>query len=184
MKKKFKVIALVMIVAVAAAITVYAAGGYDSENDPLVSLSYITKVLKPQLDTEIAALKAEIAELKNGTVTPGTSSPATSGTGTADAPSYTYEVIKMTKGQKLMATTACDIVLRSGNAKVISPFTEGIVQGLNDYTDGTELLNGDKVPMNHFILIPRGNDGRGIEITTDADTYVIVRGGYEIVNAQ
>ena len=65
MKKKFKVIALVMIVAVAAAITVYAAGGYDSENDPLVSLSYITKVLKPQLDTEIAALKAEIAAYEN-----------------------------------------------------------------------------------------------------------------------
>ena len=35
---------------------------YDAENDPLVSLSYITDVLTPETDKKIASAKSEFAD--------------------------------------------------------------------------------------------------------------------------
>ena len=184
MKKKIGIIAIILVIAAVAAITVYAAGGYNSEEDPLVSLSYIEKIIMPKINTQLTELKNEIAKLKGEPVAPPTSATATAtGTAEPEAEVYNYEVIKLTKGQTLLATTTLDIVVRSGDVVAVSPFTGDIKQGLNDYTDGTELLNGAAVPVNHFILVPRGNDGRGIKVTSDADTYVIVRGGYKIENA-
>ncbi len=169
MKKKIGIIALVTLVAVIAAVTIYAVSGYDNENDPLVSLSYIEKILMPKVNTEITNLKNEIAALKTA--------------GSSDGASG-YEVIKLTKGQTLLAKTALDIVVRSGDVVAVSPFTGEIKQGLNDYTTGAELLNGDVVPVNHYILVPRGDDGRGVQVVSNNDTYLVVRGGYEIVNAK
>ncbi len=186
MKKKFQIICFVLALSVVAAVTVFAAGGYDSANDPLVSLSYITDVFKPQIDTQINALKTEINTLKNeiNALKGNPTTPPTNSAPTVPADEYGYEVIFLEEGDRLFADAALDVVLRSGSAKVISPFNEeGSKQGINDYTTGDELLHGDAVSLNHFLLIPRGNDGRGIEITSSYGSYVIVRGDYEIVKA-
>ena len=86
-----------------------------------------------------------------------------------------YTVIYLTKGQKLLSESSLELVLRSGTAETVSPYAH---QGLSDMTAGAELYNGDSVPKNHQIMVPRG-DGRGI-IITSAEAYVMVRGPYTV----
>ena len=66
-------------------------------------------------------------------------------------------------------------MLRAGTAVAVSPHA---AQGLSDYTDGAELLDGQPLTVNHMILIPR-DDGRGIRITSDT-AYIIIRGRYTL----
>lgn len=89
-----------------------------------------------------------------------------------------YSVVFVNKGETILTPTGCELILRSGSAAIVSPFDN---QGLSDTTDGMDLLNGFSVPMNHNLIVPRGNDGRGIKVTSDAGAYVMVRGGYSIV---
>ncbi len=149
---------------------------YSSDSDPLVSLSYIEKVVKPEYDKKIkdltdtvTALKASLDEANKKLTELNTSGTAAEGIGQ-------YEVVFLEQGSKLMAKTPCEIILRTGSAIAVSI----ISNGLNDITEGTEILNASEIPLYHALLVPRGNDGRGIQITSP-DAYVMVRGEYEIV---
>ncbi len=165
---------------------------YDPDNDPLVSLSYITEVVTPSYDKKISELtdtideltqtltelnesfekledqldesEAKIAELEEALAASGGSKLGG------------FEVVYMKKGGKLLAESPCEIILRSGSAIVVSI----TVNGLNNVSDGTELLNAADVPLFNQLLVPRGGDGRGIQITSE-DAYVMVRGDYTIV---
>jgi hypothetical protein len=88
-----------------------------------------------------------------------------------------YTVVELKQGQKLRAkSNSLEIILRQGGtAVVISPFKN---QGIADLTAGVELQNGEKLPVNHALLIPRA-DGRGISVTSDI-AYIMARGDYEI----
>lgn len=87
-----------------------------------------------------------------------------------------YEVVHLTKGQKLMAKSAVEIIHRAGICRAISPFSD---QGLADMTASVELYNGDELTKNNYCLIPRGNDGRGIIVDSD-EVYIMIRGEYTI----
>jgi len=156
-------------IAVVCMIAVFAEGdSYTSADDPLVTYSYVTQVLRPQLKQEI------LAELQNGNLSIG-------GNDSKDedepAPvSASYEVVHATLGQQILADDACEIILRSGSAKAISPFAD---QGLSDVSSGSEILNGKELSRNHYVIIPRG-DGRGVSVTTN-DAYFMIRGEYRIV---
>ncbi len=98
----------------------------------------------------------------------------------------TYRVVHLEYGDTLYADGADDTVvaiLRSGSAVVVSPFNDiGTAQGIDDLSDGCELLNGADILVYHNILIPRGgNDGRGIHITSYDGAYLMVGGAYKIV---
>ncbi len=157
---------------------------YNPEEDPLITLSYIEKVIKPAYDEKIEDLTKEVGKLNDAVfalqnalteankkidelsaVEPST-----------DAGIGQYEVVYLEEGAKLMAKTPCEIILRTGSAIAVSI----ISNGLNDITDGTEILNANPIPLYHALIVPRGDDGRGIQITS-ADAYVMVRGEYEIV---
>ena len=162
---------------------------YDSEADPLVSLSYINEVVVAKYDKKLEELEAklteatdlvaqlteslntantEIAALKSGS---GISGSAEGGSALGQ-----YEVVHLSNGAKLLAMSPCEIILRTGSAIVVSI----TANGLNDITTGDELLNAVSVPLYHCLLVPRGDDGRGIQITS-GDAYVMVRGDYKVV---
>lgn len=153
--------------------------------DPLVSLSYINEVVLPKYDQKIEELTTKVNTL-TGTVTilqnelgalagsEGTPSDTPVETPTPGAGQY--EVVYLTQGSKLMAKSPCEIILRTGRAIAVSIISNGI----NDITDGSEILNASAIPLYHCLLVPRGNDGRGIQIMSP-DAYVMVRGEYEIV---
>ena len=169
-KTKLTVI-IAAVLAVALSLTVLvAAATYDSTDDPLISLSYLTKYV----DEALRPIREAIADLGgdvgNNNEDNNNDAPA--------AVSSTFEAIFVEYGKEIQCTAATELILRSGTAKIVSPFDN---QGLSDLTDGKDLKNGAAVPKNHNLLIPRGNDGRGIVITSSDGAYVMVGGAYVIV---
>lgn len=166
------ILSTLLLIFVVTGIAVFAVGDYSSADDPLVTLSYINDVLIPQLKSEI---KAEIlAEISNGTGSSTADQPAESVLPSANA---TYEVVHATVGQIILPTEPCEIILRSGSAVAVSVDAG---QGLSDTTAEKELLSGDALTKNHYVIVPRG-DGRGV-LVTSGDAYFMVRGGYTIEN--
>ncbi len=161
MKKRIILIISVALAAVIA-LSVIATAAYDSTSDPIISLSYLTKYVEEALKP----INEKIDALSGGN----------SGSTAATADAFT--VIELQPGQELQCTAATELILRSGSAVIVSPFEN---QGLCDMTAGVDLAGGVSVPKNHCLLIPRGNDGRGIKITGSGTAYVMVGGAYKIV---
>lgn len=176
MKKR---IVLIISVALAAliALSVIATAAYDSTSDPIISLSYLTKyveeALKP-INDKIDALTNDKTDGGNTGDDTTDGDDSTTPPAVADA----FVVIELKPGQELQCTAATELILRSGSAVIVSPFDN---QGLCDMTAGVDLRGGVAVPKNHCLLIPRGNDGRGIKITGSGTAYVMVGGAYKIV---
>ena len=145
MKKSTTVLLVAVALLMGAAVGIGVRGATQDDSTVLVSLDYIESVLKPW-----------VKEQTNGS-------------------DGSYTVVYLTKGQRLMADDALELVVRSGSANAISTTAN---LGLSDMTAGAEILNGAKVPVNHQVMVPRG-DGRGI-IITSSESYVMVRGPYTI----
>lgn len=188
MKKHPRLKILCGILALVSAMTVTVlAASYDSSEDPIISLSYLTEVFRPSVEKDyeekIAALEARIDQLTQGGYTPPATEPETEPETESDplpepAAGITYEVIEMKYGDCLFAAGPVDIMLRAGSAICIAP---DAAQGISDYTEGAEIYNGENLTKNHMCLIPRG-DGRGIMATAQS-VYIMVRGDYSLVES-
>ena len=76
-------------------------------------------------------------------------------------------------GSTIYGKQSSEIIVRSGEGTVVATSAGGI----QDVTDGVDLLGGTKAPNNNLLIIPR-EDGRGI--LADKPMVVMVRGGYTI----
>ena len=187
--KKLKTAVVAAALVAVGALTVFASGdgvAYDSSSDPLVSLSYINNVVKADYDKKISDLTASLESLAAANMQLSSENAALKSqleslsaavaALQSNNPSTEYEIITLTVGQKIVAGGSLELILRSGSATAYSPN----INGINDLTDGVEILSGGAIPLYHSLVIPRG-DGRGIAITS-ADAYVMVRGDYSIVS--
>ena len=170
--KKIKHIALFsLLLAAVCAVSVSAENesAYSTENDPLVTLSYVEKV-KSQIYADVMA---EVKSTLDKTIADAVASTVKSPEG--------YIVVELEKGQSLMAGDACEMILHSGSAIVVVTDQINIDAqvGLSDLTAASELLVNTEIPRNHYIIVSRG-DGRGMCATSDY-VYFLVRGEYEIV---
>jgi len=187
-QKRLRVIAATLAVVMTLGISVFAAS-YDSSEDPLISLSYLVNIFKPEIEKEykekVSGLESTIASLESKIQTlsqqlaegtkPETEAPPAETTPQVTAPSMAFEVIELTTGDQLYAISACEIILRAGEAYCIAPDP---TQGLAALT-GYEVLNGQALAKNINHLIPRG-DGRGIMANSES-VFIMVRGEYRIV---
>ena len=156
------------VVAGTSAVCVFSA----ADGDPLVSLSYIDEVVIPNIkayiDEKIDGLSVPAGSVSdNGAQSPDEYIP--------EEKSGEYEILALFRGQNVYALDTLEIILRSGEAAVISPFDS---QGIGNMVNGDELLNGSVMPKNNYCIIPRG-DGRGVSVESD-ECYIMVRGEYEI----
>ena len=152
MKKNFKktgLIALICICTISAA--VFASPG--SNDDPLISLSYITDKLLPEIYSYIDS-KVQGAG---------------GGSGTADS----FKVVDLKSGQRVICNAGCELILRMGSANIIATASGGI----SDVTKGADLPHNSAMPSNHLLIIPV-NDGRGIVMTSDGK--VMIKGTYTL----
>jgi len=167
MKSK-RIILFVSIVLAACLITgiaVYAATSLGTQDDPLVTLSYLTDSLRPQLMSEVEQeVKAAARELE----TSFNSAIASAGGASTD----TYKVISLTNGQKLTGDIGCEIMLREGSATAYTPSSTV----LSDASGGTGLNGGGALTSNHLYLV--GEKGDGIIATSEAK--FLVRGTFSI----
>ncbi|MBR5528292.1 MAG: hypothetical protein IKV97_04750 [Clostridia bacterium] len=134
------------------------AAEYLSENDPLITLSYLKEVFAPLLKEEIK-MELNGAPAEEESVYVG------------------YTVVELSKDQLLKSTFGTvELIVRPGSsAVVVSDIPEN---GLSDVSEAKEILNGEEVGINHVLIIPR-NDGRGIRITSEK-AYVLARGDYAV----
>lgn len=89
------------------------------------------------------------------------------------AQNNTYEVVFVPAGKVILGKQGSEVILRSGTAKAI----DAIGGGLQDMTDGVDVIGGENIKKYHLMIIPR-EDGRGMVAETDCT--LMVRGGYEI----
>lgn len=160
MTKKMK-LGMIMLATLVVGSSVYAAkGNAGSSNDPLVTKSYVdSKVTQLQKTVEVQASMIDLLtqEINN----------------MGKEESSSYEVVTVPAGQSIVGKQGTEIIVRSGNGQVLA--SDG--GGLQDMTEGTDLLGGSEIPKYHLVIIPR-EDGRGIYATKDL--IVMVRGGYNI----
>ncbi|MCF6097226.1 hypothetical protein L1766_09555 [Thermovorax subterraneus] len=112
-------------------------GEPGSQDDPLVTKSYVDKV--------VSELKSYLDESSSGNQSIGT-----------------FEVVYLEKGDRLVAGKGTEIILRSGIATVVDSENGGIA----DITDGKDLRRKERVPQNHLLIVPR-DDGRGLIAETN-----------------
>ena len=160
MTKKMK-LGMIMLATLVVGSSVYAAkGDAGSSNDPLVTKSYVdSKVTQLQKTVEVQASMIDLLtqEINN----------------MGKEESSSYEVVTVPAGQSIVGKQGTEIIVRSGNGQVLA--SDG--GGLQDMTEGTDLLGGSEIPKYHLVIIPR-EDSRGIYATKDL--IVMVRGGYNI----
>lgn len=172
MTKRMKLSAIMLGVLVMGTSAYAAKGDAGSSNDPLVTKSYVDhkiaevgggasqsalSKLESQIQTQAQMIDILTQEI-NGLKQQGSSS---------------YEVVTVPAGQSIVGKQGTEIIVRSGNGQVLA--SEG--GGLQDMTEGIDLLVGKEVPKYHLVIVPR-EDGRGIYATKDL--IVMVRGGYNI----
>lgn len=159
--------------AVVSALGIAVGAAYDSSENPLITLTYLTDIFKVELldevDERLEALEARLDTSSDDDYM--YNEPAVSETVTEH-----YEVVELKYGDALYAVSACDIMLRAGVATCIAPDP---TQGISNYTVGAEIYNGETLTKNHMCLIPRG-DGRGV-LAQSESVFFMVKGDYTIV---
>ncbi len=166
-----------LLVSVAAA-----AGGPGSEDDPLVTLSYLNDTFLPQLlgkvDEKLETRDKELSDKLNAQAQKdaealaeqyGATPPSTGG---AEKPE-SFTVVTMASGETLLGDIGCEVMLRVGTANCVAPSAPGLI----DETDGTTLGGGKELVKNHLYMMTI--DERGVKATA-ATTKLLVRGGYTI----
>jgi len=128
---------------------IFAEPGTDS--DPLITLSYLEK--------RIEEVKQYVDNKTSGS---------------DNSNSNKLEVIELQSGQRIIGKEGTEFILRSGRA-VAKTSSLG---GISDVTAGVDLQEGENIPRNHQLIIPR-DDGRGLIVTHDS-TFILVRGEYII----
>lgn len=157
--KKLNKTFLALVLVTAALGTTIAFSEPGTKDDPLVSLSY----LQSKIDELKEYVDRRISEIKE------------------DKPQETasFEVVELLAGQSIIGGKGTEIILRGGTEKGVG---KAIVvasgnDGLSDITEGKDLKNGQEVPLNHLLIVPR-DDGRGVYAVTDS--VYLVKGDYEI----
>ena len=137
-----------------------------TDQDPLITLSYLNDTFMGQIMTKveekIAGRNNQIAQQISGEI-------SGEGSGVAE----TFSVVTLTKGQVLTGGIGCEVMLRIGTASCVSPSNPGLI----DETDGKTLGNGSALLQNHLYMMTI--EGRGVMATANT-TKLMVRGSYTI----
>lgn len=82
-------------------------------------------------------------------------------------------VLEMSPGQKLECNGGTQVIVRSGTARAVASAQGGVC----DVTGGKDLAQGERVALNHLLIVPR-TDGRGI--IAETNLFVMVRGPHAL----
>lgn len=131
-----------------------------SEDDPLVTLSYIEDRLTEFTQNILILMNEKIDDINSSNQEGSTK----------------FQVINIKEGQVIILSDSTEFILRSGKGIAIGSENGG----LSDLTEGNDIKDGEEIPLNHHLLIPR-DDGRGVSFSTEA--YAMVKGEYTIKNS-
>lgn len=166
---------LLLSVCLGTSITALAADA-GSEDDPLVTLSYLNGTflnqILEQIDQKIAA-----QNYQNTNSSGFQPQPSDDNVDNQDYQNHqdagAFAVVTLSDKQVLTGKIGCEVMLRIGSATCVSDSTPGLI----DETSGSVLENSNALVRNHLYMMTI--DGRGIRATTET-VKLMVRGGYQI----
>jgi len=128
----------------------------EAERDALFTdlILYFESIYGEFLNSMLATLTGQTTAAGNGQVVP-------------------FTALNIPAGSVLIAEAGTEFILRSGSATAVSG-----QDGMVNVTTGRDIVNGNSIPTNNLLLVPR-SDGRGFR--ADTDVWVMIKGGYEIV---
>ena len=153
--RKLRIIAALCLAAVLlGGMAAYAATNYGTESDPLITLSYLNSVLKPELEEKynqqtedsLAELESRAEELAGGA----------------------YVSVLVKADQTLTCKAGCEILLRDGQAYV--------ADGILDVTVGEVKEAKAWLEVHHLYMAVAD----GAAVRANSDFYAMVRGEYTI----
>lgn len=122
----------------------------DTQDDPLVTKSYVDKIVAEQVEAAVAEQLESMPENSDS-----------------------FIVLHVNKGSRIYGDEGTEFILRSGEAYA----TTGTNGPMIDVTAGADLTEKEALVKNHLLLCPR-NDGRAIVAQTEV--YIMVKGNYEL----
>lgn len=138
-----------------------------SDQDPVVTLSYVEKRIQDVLDT----LNPKIEALANKeSVVISEPEPNIA----EETQSAAYEVVYIEPGSFVYFGASTEVILRGGKASAIASANGGLA----DLTAGRDIQTNEIIPDNHLLLIAR-DDGRGIAVSEGA--WLLIKGSYSVV---
>lgn len=165
--KQIKLAALTLTVFWLCAGAALAAGG-GSQSDPLVTLSYLTQTVQPDILRQVEE-RANTRQADLMTQFEHRLDQLQGGTGGSAA----YTLVTLSSGDRLELEVGCELMLRVGSAAVNSATEPALI----DMTTGGTLANAGSLVQNHLYMatIPDRT------LTASAGTVkLLVRGGYSI----
>ena len=171
MKKTIRIVLIVLAAALLLGFAALAAGAASSagtEDDPLVTLSYINDVFLPYVQD----LFRKDLEEKETALQDALEQRVSALEGTVGSGSGEYVVETLEAGQTLICQRGAELMLRIGRAAVTAEHTPGLVD-----TATTENLNdGEELIVNHMYMVTiNGHGVRALETVK-----ILVRGDYTI----
>lgn len=172
MKKTVRIVLIVLAAALVlsvAALAVNAAASAGSEDDPLVTLSYINDVFLPYV-TDLFRKDLEEKETNlRETLEERVSALENAGLGGGGT---RYVVETLEKGQTLICQRGAELMLRIGRATVKAGSTPGLV----DTATTGNLNDGEELAVNHLYMVTINDHG----IRAEEMVKILVRGEYTI----
>ena len=174
---KKRAAALILSGAMALAIAVPAnAAPQGSQENPLVTLSYLQDVFKAAILQEVQAridsIRADYESALNNKVEAYTLEMEAL-VGDSDLGSAVFSVVELAKGDTLSCAAGGEILFRSGAGSAVG--------SLIDSTNGSTLTSGKTLSQNHMYFI--FDEGQAIKALSATAT-VMVRGEYTIETAE
>lgn len=210
MLKKVKLLSGLMVIAVGATWLIGSQLSADSAtpgtvNDPIVTRSYVdmkvgelqtlvtamigsggdttststtteTEVANAMSEAEIKAYIDQQLNLRLAAELSGLSAEEPNVERPEASEAMLFAVVEAVNGQRLICGASSEMILRAGQATVIAG-SGG--DGLADLTSGEDLQGGDMAPKQHHLLVSR-DDGRGLLITSEGTSYILVKGDYTL----
>lgn len=159
-KMKF-ILPAILAVVLLIGVTAYAASNYGTSGDPLITLSYLKDTLTPSIMDKLQIeIDSAVHDLENA---------IGSGPDAADS----YKVVTLSKGQKIVGSVGCEILLRVGTAAVSAADNPGLI----DISSAGTLNNGSALTANHLYMVSIA--GNGIQATATT-VKILIRGAYTV----
>lgn len=147
------------------------------EDDPLITLSYLTQTATPeileQVEEQAEARQTELLEKFNAVIDEYKGMLKQAEEEKESMTSATYTVVTLSKGQVLNLGVGCEVMLRVGSASVSAATSPALI----DVSSGGTLSNGGALETNHLYMATIADRS----ITASAETVkVLVRGEYTV----
>lgn len=170
-KKAASCVLVLMILASGASVLAAVQG---TQENPLITLTYLKSIFKPELlketDKKLADSKASYEKKLDDKIT--AYKQELGGTGGGSSAGAEFRVVDLAAGQLLYPALGCELMLRVGEAQFLS--TESL--GLIDATSGAVLEGGGALEKNHLYLASLATHS----VKAQGEVKLLVRGGYTI----